>query len=183
LIKINLLPVTRAKKTTPGQEARVQIIVGVAVVIIALGACGFRWQMLLDELAEQTLTKEAKTQELVILKKKVAEVDSYEKKKKLLEDKNRIIEQLRKNQGGPVHLLDYVSLSLDPFKIWLTGLDQSGAQITLDGRALTNDDVVEFVRHLQQTNYFMSVLLDESRQTIEEGIPVYQFKLKVSVRG
>src|SRR5205809_7218412 len=116
--------------------------------------------MLVDEVALQTQLKESKTKELESLKKKVQEVEDYEKKKKLLEDKNRIIEQLRKNQGGPVRLLDYVSQSLDPYKVWLTGLDQMGAQITLDGRALSNDDVVEFVKNLQRTNYFVSVLLD-----------------------
>jgi len=53
----------------------------------------------------------------------------------------------------------------------------------LDGRALSNDDVVEFVKNLQRTNYFVSVLLDESRQTTEDSIPVYQFKLKVTMKG
>ena len=183
MIKINLLPVTRTKKSAPGDEARIQILLGVAVLIVVLGACGYRWLMLTEEIAQQTAKKEAKTVELASLKKKVAEVDDYEKKKKLLEDKNRIIEQLRKNQGGPVRLLDYVSQSLDPYKVWLTGLDQMGAQITLDGRALSNDDVVEFVKNLQRTNYFVSVLLDESRQTTEDSIPVYQFKLKVTMKG
>src|SRR5438552_15942539 len=118
-----------------------------------------------EEIAQQTGKKETKAVELASLKKKVAEVDDYEKKKKLLEDKNRIIEQLRKNQGGPVRLLDYVSQSLDPYKARLTGLDQMGAQITLDGRALSNDDAVEFVKKLQRTNHIVFVLLDDSRQT------------------
>src|SRR5438128_11274416 len=111
-----------------------------------------------EEIAQQTAKKEAKTVELASLKKKVAEVDDLEKKKRLLEDKNRIIEQLRKNQGGPVRLLDYLSQSLDPLKVWLTSVD-GDSQVTVSGKALTNDDIVEFINNLQRSNYFSSVML------------------------
>lgn len=183
MIKINLLPVGRAQKRAAFNEMHLQIGIGVAVVFIFLAVGGYRWQMLTDQVSKQTLTREAKKKELEDLKKKVAEVEDYEKNKKLLENKNRIIEQLRKNQGGPVRLLDFVSQGLDPLQIWLVGLDDGGAQITVDGRALSTDDIVEFVKNLQQSNYFASVLLEESRQGLEEGLAIYQFKLKMMVKG
>src|SRR5207245_8144613 len=105
---------------------------------------------------ERSLRKddsESKTKEVESLKKKVQEVEDYEKNKQLLEDKNRIIEQLRKNQGGPVRLLDYLSQSLDPLKVWLTNVE-GDKEVILSGKALTNDDIVEFIRNLQQSVYF-----------------------------
>ncbi len=117
------------------------------------------------------------------MKKKVVEVENYEKNKKVLENKNRVIEQLRKNQGGPVRLLDHVSQSLDPLKIWLTSVEEGGSQIVVDGRALATDDVVEFVKSLQRSNYFSSVLLEESRQGTEDGLAIYQFRLKMTPKG
>src|SRR2546425_954402 len=101
---------------------------------------------------------------------------------KLLEDKNRIIEQLRKNQGGPVRLLDYLSQSMDPLKVWLTNVD-GDKEIALTGKALTNDDIVEFIRNLQQSGYFAGVLLEESRQTAEEGLIIYSFRIKMAVKA
>jgi len=183
LIKINLLPVARATKKVALSEAHLQLGIGLAAIVILLLICGYRWQMLSDQVTQQTTVKETKTKELEELKKKVAEVESYEKNKILLENKNRVIEQLRKNQGGPVRLLDYVSQSLDPLKIWLTNLEDAGAQVTVDGRALSTDDVVEFVKNLQRSNHFSSVLLEESRQTTEDGLSVYQFKLRMTVKG
>jgi type IV pilus assembly protein PilN len=183
LIKINLLPVARAPRRAAFSETHLQIGIGVAVIVIFLVAGGYRWQLLTDQVNQQTLSREAKKKELEDLKRKVAEVEDYEKNKKLLENKNRIIEQLRKNQGGPVRLLDFVSQSLDPLQIWLIGLEDGGSQIMVDGRALSTDDIVEFVKNLQQSNYFTAVLLEESRQATEEGLAIYQFKLKMTVKG
>ena len=184
MIKINLLPVKRAAKKAkvPVDTAMFQLVVGLGIVLVFVGACGYRWQMLVDEVALKTQIKESKTKELDVLKKKVQEVEDYEKNKRLLEDKNRIIEQLRKNQGGPVRLLDYLSQSLDPLKIWLTTVD-GDAQVAINGKALTNDDIVQFIRNLQQSGFFTDVMLEESRQAPEEGLIIYQFRLKMSVKG
>ena len=184
MIKINLLPVKRAAKKAkvPVDTAMFQLVVGLGIVLVFVGACGYRWQMLIDEVALKTQIKESKTKELDALKKKVQEVEDYEKNKRLLEDKNRIIEQLRKNQGGPVRLLDYLSQSLDPLKIWLTSVD-GDAQVAINGKALTNDDIVQFIRNLQQSGFFTDVMLEESRQAPEEGLIIYQFRLKMSVKG
>ena len=66
MIKINLLPVKRAaKKTkTPADEAMMQLGIGLGVTLIFLGACGYRWQMLVDEVTLQTQAKETKTKEI-----------------------------------------------------------------------------------------------------------------------
>ena len=184
MIKINLLPVKRAGKKTkaPADEALMQLGIGLGVVLIFLGACGYRWQMWEGEIALQTQLKESKTKEVEALKKKVQEVDDYEKKKQALENQVRIIEQLRKNQGGPVRLLDYLSQSLDPLKVWLSSVE-GDAQVTVAGKALTNDDIVEFIKNLQQSKHFSSVTLQESVQATEEGITVYSFRLTMTVKS
>jgi type IV pilus assembly protein PilN len=183
LIKINLLPVARVTKSAPLNELHLQLGIALAAILVLVAVCGYRWQMLSDEVTQQTAVRETKKKELEELKKKVAEVESYEANRKLLENKNRVIEQLRKNQGGPVRLLDHVSESLDPLKLWLTSIEDAGSQITVDGRAVSTDDVVEFVKNLQRSNYFSTVLLEESRQATEEGLAVYQFRLRITVKA
>lgn len=159
-----------------------QLGIGLGVVLIFLGACGYRWQSNMDDIALQTQLKESKTKEVEALKKKVQEVEDYEKKKLALENQVRIIEQLRKNQGGPVRLLDYLSQSLDPVKVWLSSVE-GDAQVAVTGKALTNDDIVEFIKNLQQSKYFSSVTLQESVQALDEGVPVYSFKLTMTVKS
>jgi type IV pilus assembly protein PilN len=183
LIKINLLPVARATKKVAVNEVQLQVVAGLAVTLVLVVLCGLRWQMLSEQVIEQTQLREVKKIQLAELKKQVVEVENYEKNRKLLENKNRVIEQLRKNQGGPVRLLDHISQSLDPLKIWLTTVDDGGSQISIDGRAFATDDVVEFVKSLQASEYFSSVLLEESRQSVEDGLGIYQFRLRLMVKG
>jgi type IV pilus assembly protein PilN len=184
LIKINLLPVKRAarKSKSPADEAMMQLGIGLGVALIAVGACGYRWLALQDEVTQQTQIKTTKTKELDDLKKKVQEVEDYEKKKRILEDKNRIIEELRKKQGGPVRLLDYLSQSVDPLKVWLTKVE-GDTQVRVEGKALSNDDIVQFVLNLQQSNLFSSVALQESVKEQDGNLWFYSFKLIMTVKG
>ena len=101
--------------------------------------------------------------------------------KKILEDKNRIIEQLKKNQGAPVRLLDELSKSMDPLKIWLTTVTEQGPQVEVDGKAITNSDIVEFINNMKNTKFFTDIQLIESRQAIESNVPVYNFKLRCTM--
>ena len=111
------------------------------------------------------------------------QVEDFEKRKKLLEEKNRIIEQLEKSRAGPVRVLDHVSQSLDPLKLWLVRLNVRGNDVELEGRAMSNDDVVEFVNNLRRTNFFTNILLAESRAGTEQKFNLYQFKLNFSLKG
>ena len=45
--------------------------------------------------------------------------------------------RLRREQIGPVHMLDQISLAL-PDMTWLTGVKQTGYQIQIDGRCLVS---------------------------------------------
>jgi type IV pilus assembly protein PilN len=101
----------------------------------------------------------------------------------VLEDKNRIIDELEKSRVGPVKVLDHVSQSLEPLKVWLVRVAVTGKEIDLEGRAATNDDVVEFVNNLRRTDYFMNINLQESRAAVESQLNIYQFKLGFRLKG
>ena len=120
---------------------------------------------------------------MTLLKEQVKQVQDFEAKKKQLEDKNRIIEQLEKARTGPVRALDNVSQSLEPLKLWLMKMNVKGNSIELEGRALTNDDIVEFVNNLRRTDYFTIIRLQESRAAVDNKMNLYQFKLDLSMKG
>ena len=60
-------------------------------------------------------------QDLMAIKK---QVDEFQAKKTLLENKVTLIETLRLEQKGPVHMLDEISKALPDF-VWLTTMDQN----------------------------------------------------------
>ena len=46
-------------------------------------------------------------------------------------------------------MLDHVSQSLDPLKLWLVRLNVRGNDVELEGRAMSNDDVNEIATALR----------------------------------
>lgn len=187
MIKINLLPVPRAKKGGSGQlDLRLELLGAGAILLFSVVGCFYYSSTLDAEIEAKTQEKADKDKQLTALKEKIKKVEDFEQKKKLLEDKNRTIDQLEKARGGPVRVMDFVSQSLDPLKLWLVSMSIKGNEVELEGRAITNDDVVEFVTNLRRTDFFSTIRLAETRSATEgkEGkTGLFQFKLNLSVKG
>jgi len=184
MIRINLLSSgPKGRPTRPQYDVRAQVMLGVGLVVVTLAGCWWYADALDNEIAARQDEKDVKTKQVTQLKEQVKQVSDFEQRKKLLEDKNRIIDQLEKSRVGPVKVLDHVSQSLDPLKLWLVKVGVTGQKIDLEGRALTNDDVVEFVNNLRRTDYFTDINLQESRAAVESKISVFQFKLGFRLKG
>jgi type IV pilus assembly protein PilN len=183
MIHINLLPTPRARTVKRQWDVRLEVVCAIGGLLLAVGACVYYADLLDTEIEAKQVEKQGKEKQLALLKEKVKQVQDFEQKKKLLEDKNRVIEELEKSRSGPVHVLDYVSQSLNPLNLWLTRLSMKGNEIEVEGRALTNDDVVEFVNNLRQADYFENIRLVESRSGVESKISLYQFKLNLSLKA
>ncbi|MBI3610663.1 MAG: PilN domain-containing protein [Nitrospirae bacterium] len=181
MIKINLLPVPKAKKAKKAAEIQYEFVLSGLLIVLVVSACGYFWYL---QDAKIELFQEQKTKavaELTVLKAKVKEVENYENNKKVLEEKNKVIEQLKKNQSAPVHLLDELSRSMDPLKIWLVNLSAQGTKVDIDGKAITNSDIVEFINTMKKSKFFTDIQLIESRQAIELNVPIYNFKLQCTL--
>jgi type IV pilus assembly protein PilN len=184
MIRINLLAVgPKARKAKPQWDVRAEALLGVGVLIVILAGCWWYSVSLDEELDAMMAEKQGKEKQVTLLKEQVKQVQDFEAKKKQLEDKNRIIEQLEKARTGPVRALDNVSQSLEPLKLWLMRMNVKGNSIELEGRALTNDDIVEFVNNLRRTDYFTIIRLQESRAAVDNKMNIYQFKLDLSMKG
>lgn len=184
MIRINLLPSgPKGRPAKPQYDVRAQALLGVGVILITLTGCWWYSAALDDELEARQTEKQDKERQVAQLKEQVKQVQDFEQRKKLLEDKNRIIDQLEQSRMGPVKVLDHVSQSLEPLKVWLTRLGVASDTVELEGKALTNDDVVEFVNNLRRTDYFTGINLQESKATVENTVNLYQFRLAFRLKG
>lgn len=178
MIRINLLPVKRRKKTQPLPPFFIQGAIILGVVILVLGILTFRLGGKISDMKDEKVAKEKEVSELKVLLK---EVENYERDNELYKEKNRIIEQLKKNQDVPLRLLDEVSARL-PKGVWLTSLTDKGGAIEINGYAFTNSDLVGYVQDLKGSKYLIDVALLESRQTTLAEVSIYQFKLTFKVK-
>jgi len=184
MIRINILPGgPKGRAAKPQYDVRAQVLLGIGVILVTLAGCWWYSASLDSELDARQEEKRDKEKQVTQLKERVKQVQDFEKRRKLLEDKNRIIDQLEQSRMGPVKVLDHVSQSLEPLKVWLTKLGVTSDTVELEGKAITNDDVVEFVNNLRRTDYFTGINLQESKAAIENKINLYQFRLAFRLKG
>jgi len=112
------------------------------------------------------------------LKSIIEEVKGYEDKKKSLEEKIELINNLKTNQKGPVRLMDEVSKAL-PDLVWLTDMSISGDQLSLKGRTLSPNAVATYLENLKKSPYFAEpVFKNLGRENGPQGI--YQWEMAVT---
>jgi type IV pilus assembly protein PilN len=80
-------------------------------------------------------------------------VRKFESQRALLQQRVTLIEELRKGQYAPVHLLDEISKSL-PDRLWLSELKQTGSEFAITGVTDSLTAVSDFVANLESTKWF-----------------------------
>jgi len=156
MIRINLLAVERERKKAKGTfQVAQKLTIGCSLILVlALLFMGWRYwslgaqsKQLDDEIA--AAQKEASRLHTIIL-----QVQTFEQRKADLTQRVTLIEQLRKGQTGPVHLLDQVSRALPPM-LWLTELKQTSAtEVVIDGKCTSLTSLSDFVANLEGSGYF-----------------------------
>jgi type IV pilus assembly protein PilN len=158
MIRINLLAAERdrAKKKsvvslgTVGQK----LTIGCSLILVLGGlAIGWRYWTVNHDSAELDKEIAAAQQETTRLHSVIEQVQQFEQRKAQLQQRVVLIEQLRKGQTGPVHMLDQISRAMPPM-LWLTELKQVGGEIVIDGKCTSPIGVSDFVANLEASGYF-----------------------------
>lgn len=177
MIRINLLPVRQTKKRETVQQ---QLLAFAGVVIATIIGC-IVWTGYNSSIKTEREAQIAdKRKELAQLDKIIGEVNEFTSKKKELEDKLQIIEQLKKGKTGPVRALDDLATEI-PNRVWLTKLDEKGGSMTLEGMAIDHEDVSAFMKALQKSKYFSNIVLTFSKEKRDKDARLYEFRITCSV--
>jgi type IV pilus assembly protein PilN len=83
----------------------------------------------------------------------LAQVQKFETRKAQLQQRVTLIEQLRRGQTAPVHILDEVSRAI-PDRLWLISMLQRGQDFTIEGRTTTLTGLSDFVSNLESSPWF-----------------------------
>jgi type IV pilus assembly protein PilN len=181
MIKINLLP-TKRKPTRKVTELQKQLIIAVVVLGGVAASMGFYFISLNSKIAARTQERDTAMAEVARQENMLKEVKNVEDERKKVTDKIGIIEQLKKNQQGPVRLLDEISRAI-PVSVDLLSMAEISGSINLIGEAFSNEDVVKFVDNLKASPYFTDINLLETSQKNKEGYEIYEYKLQFKYKG
>ena len=155
MIKINLLTVDRerAKRKAKFQIGQ-KVTVGCSLILVAAALVVGWWfwslQRASADLDQQIADAERETQRLQSV---IQQVTQFEGRRAQLQQRVTLIEELRKGQTGPVHLLDQISKAL-PEAMWLTDLRQAASDITIEGRCTSLNSLSDFVSALEASGLF-----------------------------
>ena len=144
MIRINLLPVRQVQK----REASRQILILAAVVVFAGFVGNYLWYSDRESDRSRLDHQIGETRKRVTeLEKVIGEVNNINKRKKEVEDKLKILSELRKLRSGPVRMLDALATAV-PKKVWLSDFNEQASQVKLTGKAMSHEDVAELMRGL-----------------------------------
>ena len=173
MIRINLLGVAkpRGKRGSPaaaapsmGEGGSILVKALAAIILIAVINGGY-W-FVLDKAKRDIVTQmsvaERKNRELSDVKARYMERQREAENYKRRVD---VIDQLRANQAGPVNLMNTVGDTVNKTEaVWLNTMKDSGANIDIEGYALSSDAVATLIANLQKTGYFKNVEIKETAQ-------------------
>jgi type IV pilus assembly protein PilN len=199
MIRINLLQVERSAKPKARRSLSlgsgsgggsslqsVMPLISSLILVAGLAWIGYsfwglyvRDQQLDQELA-QARADEAR------LAPVLKQVEEFEARQKVLQQRVKLIEQLRHDQVVPVHLLDKISRSL-PDRLWLTDMKQSEDSVQLDGQTSTLTALADFVGNLENSGYFVRpveiISSEEQKNAGGAGNPNTVTLIKFSMRA
>jgi len=181
MIKINLLP-TKKKPPKKVTDLQQQAIYAVLILIFVALAVGYYWKTQNDRIARLENEKAAAEKQIADQDNKLKEVKNVEEERKKVSERIEIIEKLKKNQAGPVQLLDAVSAAL-PKGVNITVLSENNNNVNIDGDAFTNEDVVRFIDNLKASSLLKDVMLLETSRTTLDKIDIYKYKLQFAYKG
>jgi len=190
MIKINLLESSKgkSKRGGGGGPSMPSMEMGdmgspklkVLVVLILAGLFNLGYWYRLDHqakaIAAHMKVAEAKNRELADVKARFLERQTQANNYKRRVD---VIDGLRSNQTGPVNLLAMMGETVNNTEaVWLSKMDDQGANVNLEGTALSTDAVANLIANLQKTGFFRTVEIKETFQDEQiKDMQAFQFTL------
>ena len=178
-MQINLLPREKIKKRSPYLEQVIIAAISVAVIVVFLFSFWLYLVNRIDTLDKKILDTKV---ELEKLKKDEAQIAELKKSTQMYQQKINVIKQLEKNKTGPVKILDEIAIR-NPKRMWLNNLKYQGTKLTLEGIAVDNETIAQFMTNLEDSPEFMNVELQIAEETKVEKFMFKKFVLTATIES
>ena len=177
MARINLLP-WRAERQ---KERKKQFFLMLALSAVA----GFFLWFIVDgyynaQISGQQARNAFLDREITEVKAKITEIEALQQKKNNLLNRKKVIEELQANRSQMVHLFDSLVRTI-PDGVILTGINQEGDKLTLEGRSQSYARVSAYMDNLAASGWMtkpdLSVIQAEGDNS---GLP-HTFSLSVTL--
>jgi type IV pilus assembly protein PilN len=178
MIRINLLPIRQLKKR---QRLKTELLGFAAALVLVLFVLAIGWFALANNIANlnddiAALEKKKQSYQPII-----KEIDTLKKEKQLVEQKLDSIKTLQADAQVTVRVLDEVASRTPTSRMWLNSLQQSSGRLQLQGIALDNETIAQYMQQLEASEYFEKTELTSSAQTDVAKQKLKSFALTINV--
>jgi type IV pilus assembly protein PilN len=177
MIKINLLLARKEKKKVGMRKEIIVLILSIILLFVLLIIV--QWKIGKekgDTIAQISNTKK----EIAYYKSLTTEFNKAKTSQKTLQEKLNVINSLRKEKASPARVLDELSIS-KPEKIQIESLKKEGSRLGIEGIALDDETVANFMTNLRKSKIFKNVDLIVSEQIEQSKIKLKKFILSCEI--
>ena len=180
MIRINLLPIGRRPVE---EKIRKEISVFFLLIGFSLAVMAYFHIDHTREIKQITAEKKTIQKDINRYQERQKQLDAMKKKRELMKQKLKVIENLRRNRDLPVRVLDELAVRIPSDKMWIRTLDQKGNILTLTGVARGNETIAQFMEELAKSPYIDAgaVVLKQSVQVKIEGYKLKSFNLSARI--
>lgn len=182
MIRVNLIEAGRQEKPQRFAFEAGQKLTVIGSLILLVTALLIGWRYWVITRADEAMNAQvaAAQREEGQLAEVLRQVQEFEARRQQLQQRVALIDELRKGQAAPVHMIDQISRAL-PEGMWLTKLEQKGVEITIEGECLSLTALSDFVGNLEASRYFLRPveIIDSEVVAARENLPeVIHFSVK-----
>ena len=161
MIRINLLPFRAARKKENIRRQVSIFMLSLAFLLIVLVYYNWNLSNKIDGLNANIKQTQSELDKYDKINKEIAEI-----KKKLsnLKNKMAVMDTLEANRFEPTRLMDAMTQIVVPKRMWFTRLESKDNDLKINGIALDNKTVADFMVRLEQSGLFSEVDLNTRKQ-------------------
>jgi len=174
MIRINLFPYREREKKENVQRQIIILAGSLVLFLLILVSVQVYVGLSIAGLEKSIAQANAK---LVVLNKKVGQIEVFKKDKKELEQKLAVIHALEGYRLFPVRMLDELNQLVPSKEIWLEKLSQAGQDLRIEGMARDNGTVALFMKSLEKASFVNTLDLIVSKEKEVAGVKLQQFTL------
>jgi len=166
MIRINLLPFRTERKKENVRRQVSLFLLSLILVLVVLVYYNFSLSSKIGKLNDKISATKTDLERYNEINKEIAKIKSN---LETLRKKMAVIEKLESDRHAPVRLMDTLTQVLMAKRMWFTKLDVKEKAVNIQGIALDNKTVADFMVRLQKSGLFSSVNLKNlKRQEVQK---------------
>ena len=176
---INLLPWREeAEKTKQREYFSILALVAIIAFAIVFGIS----QFFQAKINGQNTRNQYLTNEIQILDIRIAEIKTLNEKKKELEKRMSVVEQLQRSRNVGTQVLNEIA-NVVPNGIYLTQLKKQNNTLELIGKSESNNHLANMIREIERSDLFVDAVLESITSSDAESKLLSDFKMRVLIQG